>query len=475
MAINVQKLIPSHLPPPKGKPVARTLREYLQEHAASVVRITKPVSTQDIGALSAQCDDPVLFENIIEAPGFRLTDILVKNRRNQARALGVSPEDYLRTLAYRLRLPPRSYKKVTSAPVKEVKWLGSDIDLAKLPIPIHKEGDTKPYITCTNVLKDPETGFYNSNNAGTTVIGPRHGLISFVTPHSNIIINKYREIGEKRMPIAMMVGVPPAYEIAANFSGLHMDVWGEMEMAGTIIDHDIEMIPAETVPLDVPANAEMIIEGFVDITTLHRTGKVTSPSMYNLPQFENVPQLEITAITMRGDRPIYRNHQTCPATDHQTLPRLCHEAVIYNRLTEMGLSVKDVRFPVWGGALSCIIQVDYKHDGFINDALMMVMGAPWLNTKMVVAISPDTDIDDPGEVYHAMASRVDPDRDIFIVPYTRGSLYDPSATPLPQQFYPLRTVGKIGIDATIKSRHDPKDFVRAWPKNWGTTRLEDYL
>ena len=56
------------------------------------------------------------------------------------------------------------------------------------------------------------------------------------------------------------------------------------------------------------------------------------------------PEVEITAITMRADRPIYRNHQTCPETDHQPLPRLCHEAVLYNRLTEIGCDVRDVRF-----------------------------------------------------------------------------------------------------------------------------------
>ena len=59
--------------------------------------------------------------------------------------------------------------------------------------------------------------------------------------------------------------------------------------------------------------------------------------MYNLPHFESVPELEVSAITMRADRPIYRNHQSCPDTDHQTLPRLCHEAVIFSQLREMGL------------------------------------------------------------------------------------------------------------------------------------------
>lgn len=465
----------SHMPPPAGGVLSQSLREYLDLHGNSVVRITKPVSLDDIGALSAQTDDPILFENLPQRPGFRLTDILVKNRENQGRALGVSREEYLRTLAYRLRLPPRPFKMVKDAPVKEVKWLGVDIDLGKLPIPVHKEGDTRPYITCTNILRDPETGFYNSNNAGATVIGPRTALISFVTPHSRIIMKKYLEMGETRMPIALMVGVPPAYEIMANYSGLHLDVWGEMEMVGTIMNQDIEMVPAETVPLNVPAQAEMIIEGYVDLTGTQETGAVTSPSMYALPQREEAPVLEVTAITMRADRPIYRNHQTCPATDHQTLPRLCHEAILYNRLTEMGLAVKDVRFPLFGGALSCVIQFDYRHEGFVNDALMMTMGAPWLNTKMVVAVSPDTDLDDAGEVYLAIATRADPEKDIFIVPHTRGSLYDPSATPLPPEFYPFRVAGKIGIDATIKARHDRRDFVRAWPKNWGKVDLKDFL
>ena len=133
-----------------------------------------------------------------------------------------------------------------------------------------------------------------------------------------------------------------------------------------------------------------------------------------------------------------------------------------------------MRFPTWGAALSCILQFDYPREGFVNDALMTAMGAPWLNTKMVVAVSPDTNIDDAREVYHAIATRVDPARDIIIVPHTRGSPFDPSGKPIEGQA-PLRTVGKIGIDATRKSRHNLADFERAWPVNWGKVRLEDYL
>src|SRR5205807_2816252 len=97
-----------HVPPPApSKPVDDTLRGYLASNADIVTRIAKPVRIDDVGALSAQSDRPILFENIVEKPGFRICDILVKNRRSQARALGVEPEHYLRTLAYRLRQPPR--------------------------------------------------------------------------------------------------------------------------------------------------------------------------------------------------------------------------------------------------------------------------------------------------------------------------------------------------------------------------------
>jgi len=472
----MSKLSIIHSAPPRSpvKPLDRDLRGYLETNSDVVLRITKPVSIDHVGALSAQSEQPILFENISEKPGYRLCDILVKYRDLQARALGVPREEYLQTLAYRLRKPPRGFVHVKTGPVKEVKLLGKDVDWTRLPVPIHSEHETRPYVTAMNIVKDPETGFYNSSHAGTIVSGPREGLPSFVTPHTHIVMRKYRELGRKKMPMAFVFGVHPAYEIMANYSGLHMDQWGEMEMVGTIMDQDVEMVPAETLDLNVPAHAEIVVEGEVNLEGLSDVGVSVSPSSYYLPRSAKLPSIAITAITMRGDRPIYRNHQTCPETDHQPLPRLCHEAMLYNRLTEMGLKVKDVRFPTWGAAVSCILQFEYPREGFVNDALMLAMGSPWLNTKMVVAVSPDTDIDKPSEVYHAIATRCDPARDIIIVPHTRGSPYDPSARPLDTEPF-WRTVGKIGIDATIKSRHDPKDFERSWPKHWGKVRLADYL
>jgi 2,5-furandicarboxylate decarboxylase 1 len=457
-----------------NRPLDKDLRGYLETNADIVTHITKPVSIDYIGALSAQSETPILFENIIEHPGFRMCDILVKHRHTQCRALGVPQDEYLPTLAKRLRQPPRGFVDVKTGPVKEVIYTDADVDWTKLPNPIHSTHENAPYISSMNIIKDPETGFYNSCHAGTSPTEPARGFISFATPHSHQIMAKYRAMGIDEMPIAIVFGVHPAYEIMANFSGMHMDLWGEMEMVGTVMDMDVEMVPCESIDLTVPAHAEIVVEGMVNLKDKFDRGGANTPSGYYLPKEQNLPELIVTAITMRADKPIYRNHQTVPDTDHQPLPRLCHEAILYNRLTEIGLEVHDVLFPPWGAALSCIIQVEYPRPGLINDALMQCMGAPWLNTKMVVAVSPDTDINDARDVYYAMATRCDPARDIITVGNTRGSPYDPSAAPLPGHD-PFRIVGKIGIDATAKPRHDVRDFERAWPLNWGEVKLEDYL
>ena len=465
----------SHAAPPQTGPASRDLRGFLADNDDIVTRIDKPVSIDHVGALSAQSEGPIVFERIQEFPGFRLCDILVKHRWSQCRALGVEENDYLRTLAYRLRQPPRGFVNVATGPVKEVIHKGHEVDWTQLPAPVHSAAEDDPYITAMNIVRDPETGFYNSSHAGTSPLKPRSGLMSFATPHTHIVMNKHRALGHKEMPIALVFGLHPAYEIMANYSGLHMDVWGELEMVGTLMAQDVEMVPCEEIDLTVPAHAEIVVEGLVNIEKLHDYGVVVSPSGYYLPKTQRLPEVQVQAVTMRKDRPIYRNHQTCPFTDHQALPRLCHEAMLHNRITEIGLPVFDVRFPHWGAALSCVIQVgEPPMAGAVNDALMTAMGAPWLNTKMVVAVSEDTDVNSAEDVYHAIATRVDPARDLFVVGNTRGSPYDPAAAPVPGQDI-FRNVGKLGIDATRKSRHDPKDFTRTWPKHWGQVHLEDYL
>ena len=91
----------SDAPPAVPIQLDKDLRGYLETNKDLVTRITKPVSIVDIGALSAQSDYPIVFDNIIEYPDFRICDILVKNRTSQARALGVGREELLNALFQR--------------------------------------------------------------------------------------------------------------------------------------------------------------------------------------------------------------------------------------------------------------------------------------------------------------------------------------------------------------------------------------
>jgi UbiD family decarboxylase len=94
-----------------------------------------------------------------------------------------------------------------------------------------------------------------------------------------------------------------------------------------------------------------------------------------------------------------------PFTDHQEMPRLFHEAIIYRQLLAMGLQAHDVYFPQAGGAQCCIIQVEPRHDGQVTDALLSVLGAPFLNMKMAIAVDPDIDIYDYRDIQYALAFR----------------------------------------------------------------------
>ena len=456
-------------------PLDKSLREYLETNKDVLTVITKPVSIKNIGAIAAQSENPILFENITEKPGFRVVDILVKHRNLQARALGVSEDDYLKTLAYRLRQPPRGVVNVKSGPVKEVIITGKDLDVRELPICYHSDGDPNPMMTCMNWVKDPDTGRYNVTNAMTTLTGPDTGFSLFVSRDSSAIFNKYQAMGIDEVPIAYVAGLPPAYEIMGNYAGIHMDSWGETDMFGTIMDQDVEMVPCETIDLTVPAEAEIVVEGLLQLGQTDVMDCGPNPQMYGIPAKVPQPIVKFTAITMRKDRPIYRAVQTVPETDHQVLPRLCHEAILYTRLKEMSVEVIDVRFPTWGGALSCIIQIaGVPREGVVSDALLTMMSTPYNNSKLAVAVSEDTDLDDPGSVYHAIASRADPALDVIIVPRTRGHPGDPSGAHISSDPF-NRIAGMMGIDATIKGRLDPAEFERVWPKDWNKVDIADYL
>jgi 2,5-furandicarboxylate decarboxylase 1 len=296
-----------------------------------------------------------------------------------------------------------------------------------------------------------------------------------------MILAKHRQAGTL-MPQAIVIGVHPAWELAGCYSHPHRD-WWEFELFETITGRVGEVTRCKTVDLVVPADASIVIEGFVNPNRMAQDGPSPGPTMLFTPYASQMPVFEVTAITMRRD-PIYRNHLMTPFTDHQEMPRLFHEAIIYDRLQALGLGVKDVTFPAGGGSLTCIIQVEPTMDGQVTDALLSVLSAPFLNMKMAIAVNPDINIYDYRDVLYALATRVDPSKHLIVVDNARAFPFDPSAEPVLEASpdtaatrFPA-VVGKWAIDATKPVPYraaERRNFERAWPMAWGEVHLEEYL
>jgi UbiD family decarboxylase len=457
------------------------LASFLEQHEDQHLHVRKTVELDAVGALTAQADETIVFHHIAEFPGWRLVDQLFVDRRAQARVLGCGPSQVVPRLVEVLEKGPRPLKEVTDAPCHEQVVTGDDVDLAVLPIVTHTDKDPYPYTTSFVIHKDLETGQYNQMNSRCGVLAPAEMVVSFVTPTAKRFMSKYRNAGEG-MPQAIVIGAHPAWELAGVYSHPHDD-WWELELFEAITGRVGEMVRCKTVDLIVPADASVVIEGYVHPTRTAQDGPSPGPTMLFTPYAEQQPIFEVTAITMRSD-PIYRNHLMTPFTDHQELPRLFQEAIIYERLRAMNMGVRDVHFSQGGGALCCLLQVEPQMDGQVTDALLSVMGSTFMNCKMVVAVDPDIDIYDYRDVQYALATRVDPSRDVIIVNNARGWPFDPSAHPvvgaLPNtenSRFPS-TVGKWGIDATkpVPYRAAERErYERAWPLHWGEVRLKDYL
>ncbi|MCX7012600.1 MAG: UbiD family decarboxylase [Candidatus Sumerlaeota bacterium] len=461
--------------------MSRSLQNFLEEHEKDLIRVRKPVDLENVGALVAQANDTIVFDNIKGYPGYRLVDLLFVNRKAQARVLRCQPGDVVKRLVEVIEAGPRPLKEVNNAPCQEKTFTGAEIDLRRLPVVTHTDRDPYPYTTSFVAHKDLETGAFNQMYSRCGVLGPREMVVSYVTPPANEMLAKYRAAGQK-MPQAIAIGAHPAWELAACYSHLH-DRWWEAELYEAITGEPGEITRCKTVDLPVPADSSIVIEGLVDPKRMAQDGPSPGPTMLFCPGAQQMPVFEVTAITMRKD-PVYRNHQMTPFTDHQEMPRLFHEAIIHERLRAMRVNVRDVHFPQGGGALAVIVQVDPTLDGQVKDALLAVLGSPWMNVKMAIAVDPDIDIYDYRDVQYALATRVDPARDLIIIPDARGIAFDPTARPILGAFpnthetrFPA-VVGKWGIDATKPvpyRQEERRNYERAWPLNWGKVRLADYL
>ncbi len=277
--------------------------------------------------------------------------------------------------------------------------------------------------------------------------------------------------------MACVIGTHPAYEIMASYSVPgHLDAFGELELVGNLIGEAVELVPCETVPLEVPAHAEVVIEGWVEPGERRDDGPGPSQALYYVPGVTQQPVFEASAITTR-EAPILRQHNTLMYSDHQPLLSLPHEALLLERLRAMTIEAHEVFYVPWGGTLACVVQMTPQSDGEVRNVLLTVLGERWPNAKLAVAIDDDVDIGRAEDLVWSIATRVDPERDLLVVPSAKGHPIDPTARPAAGGPRNVIT-GKWGIDATKPplTREDERArFERTVPPRADEARLEDFL
>ncbi len=428
-----------------------TLRSFLESIDNRVLHIRDQVDPlTQIGYLCSESTGPLMFHNLKDYPGWRLTDILIKDRHGQAAALGViDVKEVCPFLARQMSKGKGRSVMVDDGPVKEVRMLGDDVNLHSLPIPVHSHGDAGRYLgSGITITKDPETGIRNESIIRMQLTDdPKKATFWMAARHNYAHYMKYVARDEP-MPMAFAIGLHPVYEIMSNWSGRHED-FDELEYGAGVLGEDIEMIKCDTIDLEVPAHAEIVIEGLVHPRDRLPEGPFGEFTTFGSGAEGPAPVFQITAITHRKD-PIFRHMQATWFTDHQPLITLPMEATYYNRLREThgNSNILDVFVPPWASQFLMIVQMEARWDGQVRDVLMSALSGPNLHVKIVVAVDDDVDIYNAEDVLWAITCRVDPEKEVHVVPGSRLHPLDISIPQVGDEFTVMRIGGKMAIDAT---------------------------
>jgi len=380
----------------------------------------------------------LLFENVKGYAGWRVLGGLFATRKLVALGLGVAPEQMLErylTLEER-HIPPET---VSSGPVKEIRWTGDQIDLTKLPIVTHAGNDCGPYVTIgVQVGKDPDTGVRNLSIHRMLVLGKdRLSLWAPADHHLGRMILMAEE-KKKGLEVATAIGVDPAIVIGSQAKVPYgID---EFHVAGGLRGAPVQLVKCETIDVEVPVSAEIVIEGVTVPGERVADGPYGEyPGCYS--DAKQAPVLKVTAITMRQN-PIYQTALTgMPVTENHTLIEYGNAAVVYREVKKIVPEVRAINMTPGGTYRHHVVVSIKKRSQEEGRNVILALLSLGIGLKQVTVVDEDIDAFDPLQVEWALSTRMQPDRDIIVIPRIACSTLDPSC-PAP------RITGAWGIDAT---------------------------
>jgi 4-hydroxy-3-polyprenylbenzoate decarboxylase len=355
-------------------------------------------------------------------------------------------------------------KTVAAAPCQEVVQRGAEIDLGMLPIQTCWPGEPAPLITWPLVVtKGPGGQRADAFNLGIyrmQVIGRNTTLMRWL--HHRGGAQHYRRWQAERrapLPAAAVIGADPGTILAAVTPV--PDTMSEYQFAGLLRGQRVELVDCVSVPLKVPATAEVVLEGLVSLEEYRDEGPYGDHTGY-YNAVERFPVFTITAMTMRNN-PIYLSTFTGRPPDE---PSVLGEA-----LNEVFLPLFKQQFPevvdFWLPPEGCsyrvaVVTVRKAYPGHAKRVMLGVWSylRQFMYTKFVIVTDDDVDARDWKDVIWAISTRVDPKRDLTILEHTPIDYLD-FASPEPG------LGSKLGIDATTKWPPETK-------REWGTKiRMSD--
>jgi len=454
--------------------IARDLREWiaLLEREGELVRVTAEVDPHlevtEIVDRTVRAGGPAL---LFEHPKGSNHPLLINQfgtERRMCLAFGVERlDDVAARLADVLEMQPpeglaakvrglKTLKSIADSRPKvvrrgasqEIVLRGDDVDLGSLPVQWAWPGDAGPFITLPAVItRDPRTGGRNVGMYRLQGLGPRTTAMHWQIHKDGRADYLFTE---GRMEVAVALGLDPitAYSASAPLPK-HID---ELMVAGFLRGDPVELVHGVSVDLEVPAHAEIVLEGYIDKGELTDEGPFGDHTGFYTPA-EQFPVFNVTALTMRRDaiypsivvgKPPQEDAWLGKATERTFLPAV--------KMTVP--EIVDYDLPVAGAFHNlAIVSIKKAFPGHARKVMHAIWGLGMLSlTKGIVIVDEHVDVHDYAQVLFYVGANVDPKRDVVI---TEGPLDHLDHAPTLQFLG-----GKIGIDATAKG---PLEGTREWP------------
>ena len=427
----------------------KDFRGYLDylEAQGKLLRVEKEVDVKHeiaagIRKISDNDGPALLFENIKGYPGWRVAGGLYATKKLMALALETEADEEKLLQRYidcqDRRVKP---KLVPTGPVKEIVIKGEDVDLTSMPFLTYCEKDAGPYIIgSAEIAKHPETGIQNVCIIRGMVLGRNKKVLGTGPPsHLGLIVLASEQRGNGA-GVATVLGAPPELTLASQVKApMGVD---ETEIAGAFRGEPVEMVKCETIDVEVPAHAEIIIEGVTVPGTSVSDGPFAEwhgdyrgilPG--TVPVAVGAREVKVTAITMRKNPILQALACGMPMTETQWLKKWAVTAALYREAIKL-VPPEDIRGInlTEGGAggdnlvISIRKRAENQPKNIINHLL-----ASGFNVVNVIVVDDDIDVYNAVDVEWAWAHRVDPESDIIVIPRPSG----------------IRHGKKWGMDATM--------------------------